>query len=190
MSCESHWEENVSLADENKWGPRFPSLRTALDVFLGGKRRPEIRLLFAGCPFAPGLLHTNVKDKDKPEDRQEAVLRIKCCDCQATYIGETRRNLSTRLTEHKRATKNGDVNNHIADHHLQTKHRSNRLGRCDMYYVFSDYYQRPTLESWFTNWEQTSLNRSQQLPAPYKRLYWRTQAKLITREWLDNRQFD
>ena len=27
-----------------------------------------------------------------------------------------------------------------------------------------------TLESWFTNLEQTPLNRCQQLPAPYKRL--------------------
>ena len=57
----------------------------------------------------------NVKDKDKPEDRQGAVYKIKCCDCQASYIGETGRNLSTRLTEHKRATRNGDVNNHIAE---------------------------------------------------------------------------
>ena len=36
-----------------------------------------------------------------------------------TIIGETGRNLSTRLTEHKRATRNGDVNNHIAEHHLR-----------------------------------------------------------------------
>ena len=28
-------------------------------------------------------LLTNVKDKDKPEDRQGAVDKIKCCDCQA-----------------------------------------------------------------------------------------------------------
>ena len=34
----------------------------------------------------------------------------------------------------------------------------------------TDYYQRFTLESWFTNLEQTPLNRSQQLAAPYKRL--------------------
>ena len=34
----------------------------------------------------------------------------------------------------------------------------------------TDYYQRLTLESWFTNLEQTPLNRSQQSPAPYKRL--------------------
>ena len=56
--------------------------------------------------------------------------------------------------------------------HLQTKHRMDYVGLCDMYYVTysTDYYQRLTLESWFTNLEQTPLNPSQQLPAPYKRL--------------------
>ena len=44
-------------------------------------------------------LLTNVKDKDKPVDRQGAVYN-KCCDCQAPYISETGRNLSTRLIEH------------------------------------------------------------------------------------------
>ena len=114
-------------------------------------------------------LLTNVKDKDKPEDRQGAVYKIKCCDCQASYIGETGRNLSTRLTEHKRATRNGDVNNHIAEHHLKTKHQTDwDFASCITY--STDYYQRLTLESWFTNLEQTPLNRSQQLRAPYKRL--------------------
>ena len=87
-------------------------------------------------------LLANVKDKDKPEDRQGAVYKIKCCDCQASYIGETRgRNLSTRLTEHKRATKNGDVNNHIAEHHLQTKHRIDWDSATCITYS-TDYYQR------------------------------------------------
>ena len=40
---------------------------------------------------------------------------IKSSDCQASHIGETGRNLNTRLTEHKQATRNYfDVNNHIA----------------------------------------------------------------------------
>ena len=72
---------------------------------------------------------------DKPEDRQGAVYKIKWCDCQATYIGETGRNVSTRLTEHKRAMRNGDVNNHTAENHLQMKHQID-WGLCDMYYVF------------------------------------------------------
>ena len=41
------------------------------------------------------MSRTNVKDKDKPEDTQGAVYKIKCGDCQASYIGETDRNLST-----------------------------------------------------------------------------------------------
>ena len=95
------------------------------------------------------------------------ILRDECCDCQATYIGETGRNLNTRLTE--RATRNGDLNNNIAEHHLQTNHRIDwDSAECVIY--STDYYQRLTLESWFTNLEQTPLNRCQQLPAPYKRL--------------------
>ena len=79
-----------------------------------------------------------------------------------------KRNLSTRLTEDKQATRNGD-DNHIAEHHLQTKHQIDwDSATCITY--FTDYYQRLTLESWFTNLEQTPLNRSQQLPAPNKRL--------------------
>ena len=106
-------------------------------------------------------LLTNVKDKDKPEDRQGAVYMIKCCDCQASYIGETGRNVSRRLTEHKQATRNGDINNHIAEHHLQTKHQIDWDSATCITYS-TDYYQRVTLESWFTKLEQMPLNRSQQ----------------------------
>jgi len=67
-------------------------------------------------------LLTNVKDRDEPNNRQGAVYKIKCSDCQASYIGETGRNLNTRLTEHKRATKNGDANNHIAAHQQLINH--------------------------------------------------------------------
>ena len=55
--------------------------------------------------FTLRRLLTDVKGKDKPEDRPGAVYKIHCSDCHATYIGETGRNLTTRLTEHKRATK-------------------------------------------------------------------------------------
>ena len=74
-----------------------------------------------------------------------------------------------RLTEHKRTTRNGDVNNHITERHLQTKHQIDWYSVTCITYS-TDYYQRITLESWFTNLEETPLNRSQQLPAPCKRL--------------------
>ena len=117
-------------------------------------------------------LKAKVKEKDEPNHRQGAVYKIKCCDCQATYIGETGRNLNVRVTEHKRATRNGDINNHIAEHHLQTNHKIGwDSAKCTTYSKNSkNYYQRLSLESWFTNLEQKPLNRFLQLPAPYKRL--------------------
>ena len=57
---------------------------------------------------------TNVKDEDQPRKRQGAANNISHCDCHASYIGETERNLTTTLTEYKRATRKGDVINHIA----------------------------------------------------------------------------
>ena len=95
-----------------------------------------------------GRLLTNVKDKDRPEDRQGAVYEIKGCDYQATYTGETGGNLSMRLTEHKWASRNGDVNNHIAEHHLQTKHQIDwESATCITY--SRDYHKRLTFDSWY-----------------------------------------
>ena len=57
--------------------------------------------------------------------------------------------------------------NYIAEHHLQTKNEINWDSTTCITYS-TDYYQRLTLESWFTYLEQTPLNLSQRLPAPYK----------------------
>ena len=52
------------------------------------------------------LGNTNAKVKDRPENRQEAV-----------YTGGNK-HITRLIEEYKRATRNGDVNNHIAEHHL------------------------------------------------------------------------
>ena len=101
-------------------------------------------------------LLTNIKDRDKPNNRQGAVYKIKFSDCPASYIGETGRNLNARLTEHKRATRNGDANNYIAVHHQLTNHNIDwDSAQCLSY--STNYFQRLTLESWYTNLEQTPL---------------------------------
>ena len=50
-------------------------------------------------------LLTNIKDKDEPRNRQGAVYKINCSDCHASYIGETGRNLKTRLNTNERRGK-------------------------------------------------------------------------------------
>ena len=99
-------------------------------------------------------LLTNVKDKDDPRNRKGEVYKISCSDCRASYIGETGKNLTTRLTEHKRAKRKRDVNNHIAEHYRLTNHTIDwDYAQCLTY--STNYFQRLTLESWFTNLEQT-----------------------------------
>ena len=130
-------------------------------------------------PTLRGLL-TNVKDQDKLEDRQGAVYMIKCCNCQASYIGETGRNLSMRLIEHKCAKRNGDFSKSHYWVLLFLDETSTGTLRHVLHYC-TDYYQWLTLERWPTNLEQTPLNRSQQLPAPYKCLTDR-----IKQNWLQD----
>ena len=58
-----------------------------------------------------------------------------------------------RLNKHKQAPKRGDLNDNIAEHHLKTSHTIDwDSGTCLTY--SAKYYQRITLESWFTNLEQ------------------------------------
>ena len=85
-----------------------------------------------------------------------AVYKIKCSDCQATNIGGTSGNLSTRLKEHKRGTNKGDLNNNIAKYHLKTNHTIDCDSATCLNYS-TDYYQRIALESWFITLEQTDL---------------------------------
>ena len=70
-------------------------------------------------------LLTNVKDKDKAEERQQGAVYKMANSATARLLTLVKPAVSRRLTEHKRATRNGDVNNHITEHRLQTKHRIN-----------------------------------------------------------------
>ena len=42
------------------------------------------------------------KDQIKQADCSNCVYQVKCSDCPAEYIGQTSRQLKTRMTEHKR----------------------------------------------------------------------------------------
>ena len=55
-----------------------------------------------------------VKEKTSPENQKEVVYDVPCKDCKLEYIGETKRSLKTRMTEHKYAVRRGDEQNGVA----------------------------------------------------------------------------
>ena len=63
------------------------------------------------------------KDVVPSDQRSNVVYKIPCEDCEATYIGETKRSFKQRSTEHMRAVRNGDFDkNEIADHCWKYNH--------------------------------------------------------------------
>ena len=59
-----------------------------------------------------------------PEDLKKGVIyEVPCTDCTKVYIGETGRNLRTRLKEYKYAVKRNDDRNGIAVHAQRSGHR-------------------------------------------------------------------
>ena len=146
----------------------------------------KLSYIFYKLPYNMHVVHkpittlrhllTNVKNKDRLEDRQGAVLyKIKCCDCQATYICETGRNLSTWLIEHKWVTRNGDVNNHTAEHHLQVKHQIDwDSATCISYRLLSTTHFRKLVYKLRTN--ATELQST--ITSTIQKTYWWTQTKL------------
>jgi len=45
---------------------------------------------------------------------------LSCKDCDATYVGQTKKKLNTRISEHRR-----DINKKTGKHSVITKHRIN-----------------------------------------------------------------
>ena len=57
------------------------------------------------------------KDPIPKEDRTIAVYQLNCKDCEAVYVGETKRTLNIRAEEHITTIKSASKRSHTAEHH-------------------------------------------------------------------------
>ena len=109
-----------------------------------------------------------LKTETNPTTDREQFTRSNTPTARLPTLVRLAETLTRDRTELKRAMRNGDGNNHIAVHHQLTNHNIDwDSAQCLTY--STNYFQRLTLESWYTELEQTPLNRCQQLPARYKR---------------------
>ena len=64
-------------------------------------------------------LLVKVKDKDKPQQKSNAIYHLKCGSCESNYIGETGRGVGVRFKEHVNLRHSSSA---IAEHMKKTKH--------------------------------------------------------------------
>ncbi|KYN29879.1 hypothetical protein ALC57_00670, partial [Trachymyrmex cornetzi] len=82
----------------------------------------DIRVLFRS-PNKIGKYIKVQKDKCPPTSKRNVVYKISCNNCNASYVGQTGRQLKTRITEHRNHIKyNASTRSVITEHRLQYEH--------------------------------------------------------------------
>ena len=87
-----------------------------------------------------------LKNQIPEEKRRSVVYQVPCKDCSKTYIGETKRTLKVRLSEHKQAVKRGDPKNGIAVHAHESHHSIDWDG-ATVKRTVTNYWQRRATEA-------------------------------------------
>nr|CAI5842688.1 unnamed protein product [Callosobruchus analis] len=78
------------------------------------------------CNVLPvSIVFSKLKTPVKPLEKSDIVYSISCCNCNKAYIGQTSRNLKSRITSHK-SDINREVNScGLAQHAIETRHKIN-----------------------------------------------------------------
>ena len=97
--------------------PYVPSLET----FKTHLRKFDTNLVFRHS----NKLKSQVNNNKPPSTTASGVYKIDCKSCNKCYIGETGRDLSIRIKEHKYDVKKSKPESGIADHHMETGHNFN-----------------------------------------------------------------
>jgi len=124
----------------------------------------HIKKSFKNTEFTPGYACLNRldrfiklhKDTTDHNSKNNIIYKIMCKDCDASYVGQTKRKLNTRISEHKRNIKQSNlsvVSRHIIDMNHDMDWNDVRILDCE-----SNYYKRLISETIHIKQQKNSLN--------------------------------
>ena len=116
--------ENITT-EEVKANINIPYVPGVSDTLKRIFRKHNIKCTFNSKETLRKIL-SHPKDKLQPDHLSNVVYEIPCSNCDAVYIGETKRRFKQRAQEHIRAVRNADTEKNEIAHHCWTKdHRFN-----------------------------------------------------------------
>jgi hypothetical protein len=108
---------------------------------------------------------TKVK-KQTPQEKQTGIVyEVPCKDCDKVYVGETKRTMKVRLSEHRQAVRKGDSRNGIAVHVQTTEHGINWEG-ASVRWKGTGFWQRRTAEAIHNRRSNPTMNLDSGLVLP------------------------
>ena len=94
-----------------------------------------------------------------PEKKSNVVYSVPYKSCSAMYVGQTSRQLSIRLKEHKRAVRTADFNVSVLAEHAWNQHHLIDWDEATVLTSVSNFHHRLTLESWYIHKSHQIFNR-------------------------------
>lgn len=125
------------------------------------------------------------KDKLDPLETPGVVYKIKCKDCDASYVGMSKRKLKKRIYEHKYAIKNSSPTSALSEHVSQTNHKID-FDNTKIIDVENNYYKRTFSEMLNIHSQKNSLNRIEDTKN-LKQIY-KDSIKIIKNKFQQNKQ--
>lgn len=99
--------------------PFYPKLTDKLSRVM---KQHQIKLVFQNPGKLCDLLGST-KDKEKRKEFKSGIYQINCEDCDATYVGKTKRQLRVREKEHNNAIDKPNYKSSIGEHCRENEHR-------------------------------------------------------------------
>ena len=99
----------------------FPYIKSLSERLKRELKKLGINAYFRNLNTMRILFHNN-KDKLKKSRVTGVVYKINCKECSKCYIGQTKNNLCTRISQHKNNIKNGEKKTGLSEHSLENSH--------------------------------------------------------------------
>ncbi|KYN04513.1 hypothetical protein ALC62_04617, partial [Cyphomyrmex costatus] len=100
----------------------IPFMSDIANKFKNAVQDLDVNLSFFSLNKLSCFIHTH-KDHLPNMQKRNLVYKINCNDCNASYVGQTKRTLKTRITEHKNDIRKNNGNfSVISEHRLNSNH--------------------------------------------------------------------
>ncbi|XP_018375985.1 PREDICTED: uncharacterized protein LOC108769469 [Trachymyrmex cornetzi] len=110
--------DNGTDVINNMWFA-FPYVTKVSDKFRDITKDYKVNLAYFSLNKLSCFIKTH-KDPVPNMSKKNAVYKIKCNNCDASYVGQTKRTVKTRINEHR-----NDIRKNINNHSVITEHRLN-----------------------------------------------------------------
>jgi len=112
---------NTELTEDNKFFFTIPYVNGISEKFKKISKKHDLKLAYSSVNSLNKFITTG-KDKLNSLGSCDVVYKINCQDCNASYVGQTKRLLKTRIKEHVNDIKKSGSPSVISNHRLSHNH--------------------------------------------------------------------